>query len=50
MAWIGVSDLRDEWIIDSGATVLMMSRRKWFTSYTCFDHEISVGLGDNSTI
>jgi len=50
MAWIGASDLRDEWIIDSGATVPMTSRREWFTSYTPFDHEVSIGLEDDSII
>ena len=50
MAREGTSDLSDDWIVDSGATAPMTARKEWFSKYTPFDKEVSIGLGDDSII
>ncbi|HEX4706357.1 MAG TPA: reverse transcriptase domain-containing protein, partial [Candidatus Udaeobacter sp.] len=44
------TDLRNDWIMDSGATRSMSSNREWFSHYTPFANPINIVLGDNSTI
>jgi len=50
MAWRSTSDLARRWIIDSGATSPMTSRKEWFINYSPFKTSISIGLGDDSII
>jgi len=50
MAWEAISDLASRWIINSGATLPIISRKEWFINYSPFKIPISIGLGDNSII
>jgi len=50
MAQEVTSDLTSRWIIDSGATSPMTSRKEWFINYSPFRTPISIGLGNNSII
>jgi len=50
MAREATSDLASRWIIDSGATSPMTSRKEWFINYSPFRTPISIGLGDDSII
>ena len=50
MAREATSDLASRWIIDSGATSPMTSRKEWFINYSPFRTPISIGLGNNSII
>ena len=50
MAQEVTSDLASRWIIDSGATSPMTSRKEWFINYSPFRISISIGLGNDSII
>ena len=43
-------NLAESWIIDSGATSTMISRREWIHDYISFKLAVSIGLGDNRVI
>ena len=46
----GNPNLAESWIIDSGATSTMMSRREWIYDYILFKSAVSIGLGDDRVI
>jgi len=50
MAREATSDLTSKWIIDSGATSPMTSRKEWFINYSPFRTPISIGLGNDNII
>ena len=50
MACEGNPNLAESWIIDSGATSTMTSRREWIHDYIPFKSAIPIGLGDNRVI
>jgi len=50
MVWEATSDLTSRWIIDSGVTLPMKSRKEWFINYSSFKTPISIGLGNDSII
>jgi hypothetical protein len=43
-------DLLNNWLVDSGASRMMSSRREWFTNFILLPKPIKVVLGDNSNI
>ena len=45
-----LNDLADQWVINSGATRTMSSKRRWFHSYREFNEPTKVWLGDNTHI
>jgi len=44
------ADISDKWIMDSGASRTMCSRREWFTHFNPLPSPISVVLGDSHAI
>lgn len=44
------SDFQDTWLVDSGASRIMSSRREWFCQYTHLTKPIKVVLRDDSEI
>jgi hypothetical protein len=44
------NNLHNNWLVDSGASCIMSSRRDWFRQYTPLAKPIKVVLGDDSTI
>jgi len=50
IVWKATSDLASRWIIDSGVTSPIISRKEWFINYSPFRTPISIGLGNDSII
>ena len=50
MAHEGRQGLAESWIIDSGATSTITSRREWFCDYIPFKSAVPIGLGDDRVI
>ena len=50
MAHEGNPNLAESWIIDSGATSTMTSRREWIYDYIPFKSAVPIGLGDDRVI